>query len=171
MQVSDHYIYRHIRLDTNEVFYVGVGKGRNYYRSKTDRYRNNHWKNIVKKTAYEIEVILYNLTKSDSIEKEKEFIKLYGRVDLKTGSLVNQTQGGDGVIGYIHSDEQKLKISAKMKGIVPYNKGKKLSAEQREKMSISAKERGNPHWIGRKHSEETKLKISKTKLLKRANIS
>jgi hypothetical protein len=37
--------------------------------------------------------------------KEKEFIQLYGRKDLGLGELVNMTDGGDGTIGRILSEE------------------------------------------------------------------
>lgn len=41
------YVYRHIRLDKNEVFYVGIGsdnKGK-YLRAHGKEKRNKYWKN------------------------------------------------------------------------------------------------------------------------------
>lgn len=38
--------------------------------------------------------------RSEIFKKEKEFILLYGRKDMKTGSLVNMTDGGDGLVGF-----------------------------------------------------------------------
>lgn len=40
--------------------------------------------------------------------KEIELIALYGRRDLKVGSLFNLTNGGEGASGYIKTEKQKL---------------------------------------------------------------
>lgn len=68
------YLYRHIRLDKNEPFYIGIGKGKRAYSKKS---RNIHWLNIINSTPYEVEIILENLSWEEACEKEKEFIKLY----------------------------------------------------------------------------------------------
>jgi DNA invertase Pin-like site-specific DNA recombinase len=98
MEYNKFYVYRHIRLDKNEVFYIGLGQNK---RAWCKDGRNNYWKNIVKKSSYEIEVILDNLTREQAIQKEKEFIKLYGRKDLGLGTLCNKTDGGDGVVNRV----------------------------------------------------------------------
>jgi len=89
-------VYRHRRLDTNEIFYVGIGRERRPY-SKKDR--NEHWKNIVSKYGYTVEIIAEDLSKEDACELEVFLISLYGRRDLNKGNLVNLTDGGDGVKG------------------------------------------------------------------------
>ena len=99
------YLYRHIRLDKNEPFYIGIGDddGGKYTRAYINYGRNKIWKNIISKTKYDIEIILDNLSWGEACNKEKEFIKLYGRINLKTGILSNMTDGGDGTIGYKRS--------------------------------------------------------------------
>ena len=58
------YLYRHIRIDTNEVFYIGIGGGNKYekelsYKRAYSKYdRNKYWKNITNKTNYIVEIIL-----------------------------------------------------------------------------------------------------------------
>jgi len=62
-----HYLYRHIRLDTNEVFYIGVGtKTRQnvfltlkseFYRAYNFRERNTIWKRIAAKTEIKVEIL------------------------------------------------------------------------------------------------------------------
>lgn len=105
------YVYRHIRLDKNEVFYIGIGSDENYERASTPKNRNRYWHNIVNKTPYEVEIILDELTWEEACEKEKEFIKLYGRKDLKEGTLVNMTDGGEGAVGVLVSESTRQKIS------------------------------------------------------------
>lgn len=93
-------IYRHIRLDTNEPFYIGMGKS--VKRAFSIKDRNTHWNNIYnsQKKIYKVEIILDDLTWEDAQNKEIEFIKLYGRRDLGKGSLCNFTDGGQGNKGY-----------------------------------------------------------------------
>ena len=42
------YVYTHTRLDTNEIFYVGIGTQDNYKRASRVHNRTNYWNNIVK---------------------------------------------------------------------------------------------------------------------------
>lgn len=105
------YLYRHIRLDVNQPFYIGIGSDDDFKRSREKSNRNKHWRNIVKNTSYDVDILMDGLSWEDACEKEKEFIKLYGRSDLKLGTLCNLTEGGEGVIGMKHSDETKRKIS------------------------------------------------------------
>lgn len=93
------YLYRHIRLDKNEPFYIGIGSDKLYKRAYDKKSRNNHWNFVINKTAYEVDILMDGLTWEQACEKEKEFIKLYGRKDLNEGILVNMTDGGDGVLG------------------------------------------------------------------------
>jgi len=94
------YVYRHIRKDTNQVFYIGIGSDDNYYRSRSKSKRNPIWRRIVNKTQYDIEIIFDNLPFDKLIEKEKEFIALYGRICNQSGTLANLSEGGEGVKGY-----------------------------------------------------------------------
>lgn len=111
VDIGKYYLYRHVRLDIDKPFYIGIGtkskKGNPYYRSVSKEKRNLIWKNIVNKTEYEVEIILesndYNFIK----EKEVEFIKLYGRKDLKTGILSNMTSGGEGIKDIVYTEERK----------------------------------------------------------------
>jgi hypothetical protein len=49
------YIYKHIRKDTNEVFYIGIAK--QSYRLYSKFGRNKHWNNIVNKVGFDAEII------------------------------------------------------------------------------------------------------------------
>jgi NUMOD3 motif len=152
---NKYYLYRHIRLDKNEPFYIGIGTKSNrqhpnikseYKRAyEINRKESYIWNNIVSKTEYEIEILFesndYNFIK----EKEKEFIKLYGRINKNSGCLSNMTDGGDGTIGYIPSKEQ---VENHRNFLI----GRKQSEETKQKRLESRR--------GYKHSEETRVKIS-----------
>lgn len=171
------YVYRHIRLDTNVPFYIGIGSDENYKRSRNRVNRNEFWKKIVSKTKYKIEIIIDNLTYEEVLEKEKEFIKLYGRYNLKKGTLCNLTDGGDGTLGrkVIVSEETRLKMSLSHMGMAAPNKGIPHSEEHKRKLrekkvgvvfseehkkNMSKALMNNQRWLGKKHKEDSRLKIS-----------
>lgn len=98
------YTYRDTRPDKNNaVVYVGKGS------PGTDRHLY-HWKrhcvnkglnnlfNALRRLnlAPIIEIVFTTEIESDAYAKEIELIKLFGRRDLKTGTLFNLTSGGDG---------------------------------------------------------------------------
>lgn len=180
-------VYKHLRKDTNEIFYIGIGK--TIKRSTSTIGRNKYWKNITNKTEWISEIIENGLTWNEACEREKYWIKFYGRKDLNEGTLVNMTDGGDGNVNRICTKEFKEKISKFNRGkiltekhkekISNSSKNKEISLEQRNKISntlsgrkltnehkknISLKMKGkfvgeqNPNF-GKKISEETKEKI------------
>jgi len=158
------YVYRHIRLDKNEPFYIGIGSDEKYDRSKERYNRNGLWKIIANKSDIEIEILLDGLTYEEAKEKEKEFIALYGRKNNNTGILTNLTDGGEGSLGIVISDETRQKLSIAHLG----NKsrtGHKLSIETRQKMSASA--------LGKKKppiTDEHRKKLSLAKIGKKQSI-
>ena len=109
------YVYRHIRLDKNEPFYIGIATHikRAYERNQR---KNKIWKSIVNKTDYEVEILFDDISREKALEKEIELIALYGRIDKKTGTLSNLTDGGEGFQGI-------------------WNKGRKASEETKRKMT------------------------------------
>jgi hypothetical protein len=152
------YLYRHIRLDKNEPFYIGIGEDKpkyegQYKRANNKRDRNIHWKNITNLTPYKVEIMLDDLTWDEACQKEIEFIKLYGRVNLNKGPLCNMTDGGEGSNNRFHSEETKQRIS---KGNKDKPKPEGFGKTMKERL------KNQPSFFkGKKHSEETKLKMSK----------
>lgn len=140
------YVYRHIRLDKNQPFYIGIGSDKSYkraYENKPDR-RNNIWNKIFNKTSIDVEIILDDLTWEDACKKEIEFISLYGRMNNGTGILCNLTDGGEGTFGIIVSKEQREYRSKLFSGKNNPMYGKKLSFESIEKSR--QKRIGRPSW-------------------------
>ena len=145
-------LYRHIRLDKNEPFYIGIGK--NVKRAYNIYNRSDYWEKIVKKHGYEVEILLEDLTWEEACIKEKEFIRLYGRKNLGLGTLCNLTDGGDGTPGIKRSEEYILKLSERQKDGKAYWFGKNHSEETLQKMSDIKK--------GKSPSQETKEKLRLT---------
>jgi hypothetical protein len=147
-------VYRHIRLDKNEPFYIGIGKTEK--RAYNKHNRNRHWKSIIANTSYRVEILFDDLSWEKAIEKEIELIELYGRKDLGLGTLVNLTDGGESLpgsknpmFGKKRTDDEKRRISQKLTG-------SKLSEETKLKISQSGK--------GRIFSEEHLSKLRGRKL-------
>lgn len=162
---NKYYVYRHIRKDKNEVFYIGIGTKRNnndYSRAYSKSLRNKWWNNIINKTNYHIEIILESNKREFICEKEKEFIKLYGRRDLNKGSLVNLTDGGEGTIGVVVSDATRKLHSLHLKNN-KYRLHKYHSEEVKLKMSEDRTGEKHPMY-GKKHKESTieKYRIAQT---------
>lgn len=145
------YVYRHVRLDKNEVFYVGIGSDDegNFIRANFKYNRNIVWHRIVAKTDYIVEIVLDDLTWEEACKKEKEFIKLYGR-KKSGGTLCNLTDGGEGILGYKHSPQSLAKLHEGYK--------------KRPRPSEITKKKIGAFWAGKVRTKEFGEKISKGKL-------
>lgn len=91
----------------------------------------------------------------EALVREMEFI-----ADLKPE--YNITWGGQGMLGASMSEEAKAKISKANKG--RKFPDRKITEEHRAKLTAGLRSR--PHhrpWLGRKHSEESKQKVSESK--------
>jgi hypothetical protein len=142
--VQIFYVYEHWRLDRDECFYVGKGKGRRAYSQSG---RNTHWTNIVSKLerngfAYEIRFVATGLTENEAFSLEMERIAFW----KDKADICNKTDGGDGVSGLVMSEEARKKMSERAKG-----------------------RPGVKSMLGRKHTEETKAKMKAAKLGKLPN--
>ena len=154
------YLYRHIRLDKNEPFYIGIGSDNQYIRANSKHNRNNIWKSIINKSDYIVEILLDDLTWQQACNKEIEFISLYGRKDNNTGILTNLTNGGDGSLGVIVSEETLKKRSVKLSGINNPQYGKTFSKEYREKLSKAKLGKSRDPEVMKKIHEATRKKVT-----------
>jgi hypothetical protein len=175
--MNNFYIYIYLDPKTNEPVYVGKGKGRRALTHRT-KSKNKHLNSLIKKRqseGYTCEPMILNMpSEQAALSAEKFYIAGIGRKDLKTGPLFNNTDGGEGVTGLVHSDKTKAKMSESRKGVPNGRKsqpgtftgrkhtpetiakmtGRKMSDEAKEKMSASAK--------GRKRSDEAIAKMAAT---------
>ena len=128
------YVYRHIRNDKNEPFYIGIGSDNVFKRANSKKGRNEIWKKIVHKTNYEVEILFSEISIEEAKKKEIEFITLYGRIANKDGILANLSGGGECF--------------------------ENPSLLTRKKLSIATKGVNNPFY-GKKHTKETREFLSK----------
>jgi hypothetical protein len=149
------YAYVHAKpntVDVGGIFYVGKGHGK---RALDMRSRNLHHTNISKKYGFENILVGKLDCSSEQIAFDLEIglIKCLRRNGVK---LVNRTNGGEGTVGHIVTEEAKQRHSKLMHG-------RKASDKTKEKMKLAHSGDRN-HFYGRKHSEETKAKISLKKM-------
>jgi hypothetical protein len=152
------YVYEHIRLDTNQVFYVGKGK-KTRMQSSSDR--NKYWHNVVNKAGFKAVKIVEHSDEELVLLAEIERIDQCRKLGYK---LCNITDGGQGISGLKHSEESKRKMSESRKDIVPHlhteetkqrireaNTGVVFTEERKNKIRLKA--------VGRKMAAETKDKL------------
>jgi hypothetical protein len=106
-------IYQHLKPN-GKVFYIGIGVSKKRAYSKHNR--SKYWLNIVSKYPYEVQILKQDLSWGEACELEKLLISWYGRKDLKTGCLVNMTDGGEGCSNCKLSEATLKKKSEVMKG-------------------------------------------------------
>lgn len=133
------YIYRDPR-PKKKLVPIYVGKGMAFYKRADIHLRgakNEILNRILKKIKAAdlqpiVEVVAWYDVEADAFECEKALIAKFGRINLKTGSLANLTDGGEGASGMKLSEEtkEKLRVSAT---------GRKASDETKAKMSASRK--------------------------------
>lgn len=155
----EYKIYFLIDPRTNEVRYVGkTTKELNkrlfngHLRDITKTHKTN-WLNSLKKEGLIPEIKLIKICKNEELcnFSEKFYIKLFGRADKNIGILVNSTDGGEGVVGRIVSQETKNKIGNSNKG---KTLGRKASEQEKEIRRIAYKN------IPEEIKKQTGIKIS-----------
>lgn len=129
------YVYCHLKADSGEPFYVGMGKTK--ARPLNMVSRSNWHKNIAAKHGVRVEIIVDEIDWDTALWWEIKWIKALK--DAGYG-LVNLTNGGDGVRGLEFTDQHKKKLAkAKL--------GCKQSKETIEKRASSLRGRKRPRHV------------------------
>lgn len=169
---SIFYVYEYWRPDKNRCFYVGKGKDGRAYVAKRDH--NPRFNAILDTLARiglfaETRLVQGHLTEGEAFDAERIRIAFWKSSNV---SLVNRTNGGSGIDGYVVSAKTRKKIGLAHRGKIVSeatreklriaSTGKTASAETREKMRVAHFCRTAPYVgvRGRKASDETRLKMS-----------
>ena len=163
-------------------FYIGKGLKRNNKFERifdherdafNDKDTNLHRKFIIKKLIRENKKLQYEIyeffnTDKEACNLERELISKYGRVDLGTGILVNLTNGGDTLVGFIRSKNLREKDSCVAK---EYNKkhpekGKKHSKFMKEYFNDPDNRKRQSEIIKQSFINDPTLKENQTNKLK-----
>src|SRR5690606_32827174 len=128
------YVYAYIRNRNSKTasigtpYYIGKGSG--------DRAYQKHYNKIIKpKNKNNIIILENNLTEIGAFALERRYIKWWGRKDLKSGILLNRTDGGDGSSGAVQSIETRTKRSKSMKGMIGNTAGRIMPEDEKLKRS------------------------------------
>jgi hypothetical protein len=132
--MNEFYTYIYYDSLRNDIpIYAGKGKGNRVWVHSRKSSPNKRLRNRIRtlrKHGVEPRIEIYeNLNEDAALSLEIWFIYKFGRKDLGTGTLYNETDGGDGIAGYHHTDESKKKIgkSSKERGR-PADIGTKISS-------------------------------------------
>lgn len=123
--------------------------------------RNNRFYNSIRKYGsnnFKIDKIDCCNSKIEADELERKYIKFYNSNNDKFG--YNSTEGGGGMIGYKHTEETKKRLSQIHRDTIARlgspRKGHKLSEEGKNKLREKA--------IGRLHTMETRLEMTRCRI-------
>lgn len=190
--MNDKYcVYIH-RNKVNGKQYCGITRQKPEYRWRDGHgyLHNAHFQNAISKygwDGFEHLIICDGISHDEANRIEQEYIAKFDLINPESG--YNQTNGGDGTVGYCHTEETKQKMSQSrigrvfteetrqkisdknsgnrngMYGATPWNKGKTMPEETKAKISESRKGKntGEKHpMYGRKHSEASIRKMSES---------
>lgn len=185
------YVYLYLDPNNYEVFYVGKGSKNRWKPSiHLNKNNGNNIDLINKIMLIGCENILIKIincnSEYESFKKEIQIIKDLGRLDLKNGTLINKTNGGEGQSGLKHSEKTKIKMSQSRKGKKQsikhiINKTKSLKGKTRNikqkinirnntpsKLNFNIAENIRYEYIKNKHTQRKLAKIYK---VSQTNIS
>lgn len=127
-----YYVYAYLRADGTP-YYIGKGKEKRVY--------ENHKHISIPKDKNRIIFLETCLTEVGALALERRMIRWYGKKCDSTGILRNFTDGGNGISGFKHSTQTKIKMSAAAKGrIISEQKRKQHSEKLKHRPAANRKQ-------------------------------
>jgi hypothetical protein len=175
-----YYVYELIDPRVNLPFYVGKGKDKRVYfhlseksRAKSDNFKKFDKIKKIRKEGYEpeIKIVNYFEDENNAYEYEEQLIKTYGRKDIDEGGILTnicESSRPPKLKGRtyqeIYGDKWEEQIQKRMKTKEErgnYGGVRKHTEETKKKISEKVSGKNNPNY-GNRHSQETLSKISKS---------
>jgi len=142
---NDFYTYAFMRKDGTP-YYIGKGRDR--------RWKRGH--NVFVPPVERVLFLKTGLVEEDAFRHEIYMIAVLGRKDVGTGILRNITDGGEGLSGYVFSDESKAKISSALTGRLYPERGQKISVALTGRAAWNKGLVGDPRCAGPPPSQKGK---------------
>lgn len=171
------YVYAYLRSKDSKTAKAGtpyyIGKGCD------KRAWGHHYNNTTPKDHNNIVILERNLSEVGAFALERRYIAWYGRKYSDNGILINLTLGGEGSSGHKRSKESIEKQISQTRGSKHWTFRKSRPEETKVKIRIARAKQiitevtkdkisknmigVKNHMYGKKHSAETKIKMSKPK--------
>lgn len=139
--IKRFYVYEWYIKETGEIFYVGKGTGNR--RNETHN-RNKYFNNVYNKYECRNRIVKDNITNEQACELEKKTIEYYWSIEE---AKCNLTPGGT---GFAEGSLNPIHDRVNSPGYI-------------NPFSVIKFEGEDNHFYGKKHSEETKRKISESR--------
>lgn len=156
-------VYIHRKLDTNEIFYIGISKNKRRAfetYAKSGSRRNIMWKRIADKHGVKVEISHENISWEEACSIEKYLIYFWKSQNI---ILANLTDGGEGVNGVKLSEfEIKRRISLLNDPIIREKQKKSMSRPDVVKKQSEIQKKVYSNLELRKKQSEIQKKIHNT---------
>lgn len=128
---STYCVYGHYTKDTNELFYIGIGRQE---RAISKKYRNKYWHNIVNSHGYIVKLLVEGITRDCACSLEIQFINEFN-------PKCNFTKGGDGGDTTLKLSKEVLKDirERQSKSMLGKGKGIPKSKDHRDKLTNNSR--------------------------------